>query len=208
MKINVKDLEIATPSITVSVVKISGKQMTLAVFRQIDIGDLSEYILNPTKDIVIWGRVNYKTNHISDYKGDYIHTNWVNLKKTGLLYRDSIENIYNNLSTISYYENTIDAMIEALDNNYRIYQQKDIKKYTDLLDLINCGEGHVFLKIKDNYDNKHKDNPTNLCFDSIELAEDFFIKKLKKKKELVNNNNLLKDFLNIYRDLKQLFIAV
>ena len=210
MELSVKDLNITTPSITINSVKINNKQMTLAVFRQIDIGNISDCVLDLTKDILIWGRVNYKTAHKIKYKEDNNHINWILFEKNGFLYRDSIENLYNEISGYyAYYEPTIDEMIEKLDYSYRVWHKRHVEEYTNLLDIINCGNGQVFLKIKDGkYESKHKDNPINQCFDSIELAKEYFNKELKKCKEKLENNNSLKDFLNNYYDLKQLFIAV
>ena len=56
MRIEVQRAGIATAAVELTTIKVSGKQMTLAVFRQLD-----EDVLALTDDPLIWGRVNYCT---------------------------------------------------------------------------------------------------------------------------------------------------
>jgi len=204
MELSVRDLNITTPSITVNAIKINNKQMTLAVFRQLDIGNLSEYILNPIKDITIWGRVNYKTTH----KEDNIHINWIVFEKNGFLYRDSVESLYEKYNVYKRRYQNIGKSIEDVKQDIQ-YRKSMIERCQGFLDIIDSGGGEVFLKIKNgDYYRGHKDNPFNRSFDSIELAKEYFIDDLKCDEEKLKIQNNLESFLSKYSNLKQLFIAV
>lgn len=193
MKISTKDLSITTPSVTINAIKINNKQMTLAVFRQLDIKELSEYILNPINTFIIWGRVNYKTNHIKDY----ININWIIFEKDGFLYRDSLERIYS-VNIRGTYHTTIDYMINSTAYQIRNCEEylKENKKFLNII-----LEGDQLAKNELMYRNMYRGK-------NIEEVKEDFIDTISKCEFELEIFGKVEKFIKNYQDLKQLFIAV
>ncbi len=92
MKILVKDAQIKTVSVDIKALTINGKQMTLAVYRQLD-------QLEPSLDTdIVWGRVNYCNKecpvilptfrHEKKYPIEHMHFVW---QRENSLYRWTLE---------------------------------------------------------------------------------------------------------------------
>ena len=64
MKIEISDAKVSTAQVEVKTLAIKGKQVTLAVFRQIDVGDIMSLDIENFRYTLRgfpWGRVNYCT---------------------------------------------------------------------------------------------------------------------------------------------------
>lgn len=77
MEINVKEASIKTASVEIKALTVSGKQVTLAVFRQLKRADL---IIVKSREIVWngvpWGQVNYHVPECKDFGTPHVHIVW------------------------------------------------------------------------------------------------------------------------------------
>ena len=78
MKIEISDAKVSTAQVEVKTLAIKGKQVTLAVFRQIDVGDIMSLDIENFRYTLRgfpWGRVNYCTKDCHRH-GDHLHIIW------------------------------------------------------------------------------------------------------------------------------------
>lgn len=78
MKIEISDAKVSTAQVEVKTLAIKGKQVTLAVFRQIDVGDIMSLDIENFRYVLRgfpWGRVNYCTKDCRPH-GDHLHIIW------------------------------------------------------------------------------------------------------------------------------------
>lgn len=91
MNISTKQAVIKTAAIEIKSLQINAKQVTLAVFRQMDIKRILDYE-NLKINGFVWGRVNYCAekhinNHFAPQDNIHIHIIW---ELEGKLFRDTI----------------------------------------------------------------------------------------------------------------------
>jgi hypothetical protein len=79
MEIETKNASLDTFAVTIQALHVSGKQMTLAVFRQLPVTNLMDQSYNKDQSLKWWGLVRYR---IAD-EGE----KWVVCEKDGKLYR-------------------------------------------------------------------------------------------------------------------------
>jgi hypothetical protein len=85
MQIAAKEAIIKTAAVEIKTLAVSGKQVTLAVFRQMDQETLLDYE-HQTLNGIPWGRVNYHPDNCSS-SDDHIHIVW---QRGSNIYRDII----------------------------------------------------------------------------------------------------------------------
>lgn len=73
--LTVEEATIKTATVEIKTLTISGKQMTLAVFRQLQEESISEREMQFPSDMNVWGRVNYHPDKCADYS-EHIHIIW------------------------------------------------------------------------------------------------------------------------------------
>ena len=81
-----KDLNITTTAISINVIKIGKRQMTLAVFKQLDKKEIDDI-----EDINIWGRVNYSIKNSNIEYNVWDDKHWIVYEHEGAIYKDSVE---------------------------------------------------------------------------------------------------------------------
>jgi hypothetical protein len=137
--LTVHNAELNTASITIRTLQIEGRQVTLAVFRQLP----EEYIINfdvtPSLKGVGWGHVNYMVEGSYRYSGRTIHLVWQsgNELRRCLVYQ-SID-----VREFSFYELPNEATTSSIEGNRKIaenYAQKDANIHDHYLALAQKGE--------------------------------------------------------------------
>lgn len=138
----VKNIEISTMKINVASIQVEGKQMTLAVFRQLPINCIynSNYSIN--ENINLWGVVRYQIP-------GYLNSIWVIFEKDGILYKGNIDPP-NKIPSVEGLEADIEFLKESIKEckygskkKYEIFKKNLIKKQMELLTIIN---GHKNVK--------------------------------------------------------------
>jgi hypothetical protein len=85
MQISAQQAIVKTAQVEIKTLSVSGKQVTLAVFRQLDKREIIDYQTQKLNGIA-WGRLNYHPDKCADSR-EHIHIVW---QKDEFLYRDSI----------------------------------------------------------------------------------------------------------------------
>jgi hypothetical protein len=111
--IKTKEATLATLSVEVKALRVSDKQMTLAVFRQLPEGSISH-----SKDGILWGIVRYK---IED------EVNWIVYSLDGKLYRRAIDlsPTYRNRRSVEEWEGCIRSCRSQKGAGSRYYDGYD-----------------------------------------------------------------------------------
>ena len=124
MKIDVSEAKISTAKVEIKTLTVNGKQVTLAVFRQIEIGRLINY--DKEKGFYLnglpWGRVNYHSNQCSHIFSPHMHIVWQfgsELRKDFVKKSDIDISIMNGRE-----EGDIDARLEKLFSQYDVLFNK------------------------------------------------------------------------------------
>lgn len=145
MKITAQQAVIKTAAVEVKTLTISGKQVTLAVFRQL----IEEPIINDdTIELngTPWGTVNYHFNYCDDY-GQHIHVVW---QKDNELRRSIVSNQCKpDRSHMGFVSNPDEDAIERLQLFAKVYL------------LIRCLNGHRY---------PIEDNCVNFTIDGFDLS--------------------------------------
>jgi hypothetical protein len=132
MKIAAQQATIKTTSVEIKALTINGKQVTLAVFRQLDQLPLLDYD-NQNLNGLVWGRINYCPDvKCKSLSSKHIHIVW---QKDSQLFRDTIDLYDDSYHTKSekskeYYRNVGNQAIEvvnylkAINAHYLNYEGK------------------------------------------------------------------------------------
>lgn len=149
MELSTKDLTITTPSVTINAIKINNKQMTLAVFRQLDSKDMVDSDFNIGCGVTIWGRVTYSIKeNPKRYPGHrdakYSNKNWIVFEKEETIYKDSIERIL-----YRYRSSYVSVGIEYVKHSINSYSHLQTDKGNNLLKLLNDYSSliHLFIAV-------------------------------------------------------------
>jgi hypothetical protein len=127
MKIAAQSAVIKTAQVEIKTLSVSGKQVTLAVFRQLDQADLIDYATSKLNGIP-WGRINYHPDKCGDSSSAHLHIVW---QKDADLYRARVN------KKIYHHESLTEAanLAEYLLFNYpdfcyeAIEMKGDIRRY-------------------------------------------------------------------------------
>lgn len=74
MKLNASEVKLKTAQVEIKALTVSGKQVTLAVFRQLEEKELVDYNTNQLNGIV-WGKINYHPNKCA-HDAEHLHLIW------------------------------------------------------------------------------------------------------------------------------------